>query len=72
MSCKPLTQPLVKISNSFIANKDDLKKQKLLDEARKAGKAPALVDEEGHAINPHIPEYIVKAPCKNFRVKFFC
>lgn len=50
----------------FIANRDDFKKQKLLDEARKAGKAPALMDEEGHVINPHIPEYIVKAPCKIF------
>lgn len=45
-----------------VDNRDDFKQQKLLDEARKAGKAPALVDEEGHAINPHIPEYIVKAP----------
>lgn len=45
-------------------NREDFKKQKLLDEARKAGKAPALLDEEGQVINPHIPEYIVKAPCK--------
>lgn len=52
-------------SYSFcLANREDFKKQKILDEARKAGKAPALRDEEGHVINPHIPEYIVKAPCK--------
>ena len=50
----------------LLANREDFKKQKILDEARKAGKAPALLDEEGHVINPHIPEYIVKAPCKLF------
>lgn len=33
-----------------------------MDAARKAGTAPAEVDEQGNAINPHIPEYIVKAP----------
>ena len=65
MSCKTSTCVNFSIL-TFVAlnnnNREDLKKQKLLDEARKAGKAPALVDEEGHAINPHIPEYIVKAP----------
>ena len=64
MSCKS-TRKYTVVSYNFLANKEDIKKQKLLDEARKAGKAPALVDEEGHAINPHIPEYIVKAPCKS-------
>lgn len=50
----------------ILANREDFKKQKILDEARKAGKAPALLDEEGQVINPHIPEYIVKAPCKHY------
>ena len=44
------------------SNREDFKKKKLLEEARKTGRAPAEVDEEGRAINPHIPEYISKAP----------
>jgi hypothetical protein len=65
MSSKFLKSILHAITSSLfnLANRDDFKKQKILDEARKAGKAPALLDEEGHVINPHIPEYIVKAPC---------
>lgn len=38
------------------------KKQKQLDDARKAGTAPAEVDSFGHEINPHIPQYISKVP----------
>lgn len=40
----------------------DWKKQKELEEARKAGTAPPEVDEEGKDINPHIPQYITSVP----------
>ncbi|KAJ2030590.1 mRNA splicing protein, partial [Coemansia sp. S2] len=43
-------------------SREDYKKQKDLEAARKAGTAPAEVDEEGNAINPHIPEFMSKAP----------
>lgn len=44
-------------------SKDDYKKAKELEEARKAGTAPPEVDEDGNAVNPHIPSYIANAPC---------
>lgn len=43
-------------------SREDWKKMKELEEARKAGTAPAMQDEEGKDINPHIPQYIMQAP----------
>ena len=46
---------------SFVS-REEYRAQKALDEARKAGAAPAAVDEEGKEINPHMPQYITTAP----------
>lgn len=43
-------------------SREDVKKQRELEEARKSGLIPAEKDEEGKDINPHIPQYIAKAP----------
>lgn len=43
-------------------SREDSKKKRELDEARKSGLIPAEKDEEGRDINPHIPQYIAKAP----------
>lgn len=43
-------------------SREDHRKQLELEEARKAGLAPAEVDEDGNEINPHIPQYMSSAP----------
>lgn len=44
-------------------SRDEYRTKKALDELRKAGKMPAELDEEGKEINPHMPQYIIQAPC---------
>lgn len=43
-------------------SREEWRKQKDLDAARKAGTAPAEIGEDGEVINPHVPDYMSKAP----------
>mmetsp|Transcript_9614 Transcript_9614/g.11072 ORF Transcript_9614/g.11072 Transcript_9614/m.11072 type:complete len:592 (-) Transcript_9614:159-1934(-) len=43
-------------------SRDEQAKKKAIEEARKAGELPPEVDNEGNMINPHIPEFMSKAP----------
>ncbi|CAL1407974.1 unnamed protein product [Linum trigynum] len=45
-----------------IKSREDYRKQKELEEARKAGLVHPEVDEDGNEINPHIPHYMASAP----------
>jgi pre-mRNA-processing factor SLU7 len=42
--------------------KEEYRQAKDLDAARKAGTAPAEIDDEGNEINPHTPQFMLKAP----------
>ncbi|UYV79477.1 SLU7, partial [Cordylochernes scorpioides] len=45
-----------------VKTREDRRKEKELEEARKSGTALAAVDETGKNIDPHIPNFIVSAP----------
>ena len=43
-------------------SRDEYRKRKEIQEARKAGTLPPEMDKDGNLINPHIPDYMAKAP----------
>ena len=55
-------EPETTLGFSLTMRAHDRKKKKAIDEARKAGTLPPEIDDEGNMVNPHIPEYMSKAP----------
>ena len=65
--CAELTENIIPLILIWLAgpgklSREEFRRQKDLDAARKAGTAPAAVDEEGKAINPHIPRAFTTLP----------
>jgi len=50
------------MNGAGIKSSDDRRRARELEEARKAGTIPAERDADGNEINPHIPEFMAKAP----------
>ena len=50
------------MSASTFKGKEDHRRARELEEARKAGQVPAEQDAEGNEINPHIPQFMSQAP----------
>ena len=50
------------MSSGAFKGRDDMRRARELEEARKAGTIPAEKDDEGNEINPHIPQFMSQAP----------
>ena len=50
------------MSSGAFKGREDHRRARELEEARKAGTIPAEKDEEGNEINPHIPQFMSQAP----------